>query len=162
MSRPAPPTRALTPRSMKSLIPSTPASTTGTPTVSQRPRLRGSETERERGAWTVPSRGAVPAAHDPGAGGAGARRPGCAPGPGREGVPPGRAGCRRGEGLWGLMGTADLSVDGAEVSTGRALRSGLEAIAGGDLRGRRPGVGPRRRRLPGYRGTVRIPWGMSP
>ena len=120
VSRPAPPTRALTPRSMKLLIPSTPASTTGTPTVSQRPRLRGSETERERGAWTVPSRGAVPAAHDPGAGGAGARRPGCPPGPGREGVPPGRAGCRRGEGLWGLMGTADLSVDGAEAIDGES------------------------------------------
>ena len=114
VSRPAPPTRLLTPSTMKLPIPNAPASTTGTPTVSQRPRRRGTETARERGAWTVPSRGAVPAAQEPGAGGAGARRPGRDVGPGREDAAP-RPGVRRcGDGFRVLMGTADLPVDGAE------------------------------------------------
>lgn len=52
---------------------------------------------------------------------------------GGEGVPPGRAGCRRGEGLWGLMGTADLSVDGAEAIDGE----GAGVRSRGD-RARRP------------------------
>ena len=156
VSSPAPPTRLLTPSTMKLAIPNPPASTTGTPTVSQRPRRRGTETARERGACTVPSSGAVPAAQDPGAGGAGARRPGRAVGPGRDGIAPGRDVRRCGDGFRVLMGTADLPVDGAEVGDGEdtAIRGARGSARGRTLAG--PGRGPRRRRPPGYRGGVGV------